>query len=179
MDCHISPRLIAPTSCFETPNATAICRSGAFSSLIISASRRDIFADGLPFSFREPPLARPFAFMSAILSALVPRNRCSGLQHGGLSQAWSTQRPSGIWPLCISQLTRCAPTLLRFPRLPRYSTPYPWETVPHQSQQPSVFLTFIQNLSSKVRILTMYQSERVLQVRFDHFQDAERQATSA
>jgi hypothetical protein len=52
--------------------------------------------------------ARRFSFMSAMLSACVPRNRWDGLTHDGLSHRWHTHIPSAIGPLCNSHEYRCA-----------------------------------------------------------------------
>lgn len=41
---------------------------------------------------------RPLAPLSRMFSACVPRNRCAGLTHGGLSQECRTQSPAGISP---------------------------------------------------------------------------------
>ena len=60
-------------------------------------------------------LARPFAIMSAVLSFLVPMNRCDGLQHGLLSQWWQIIRPSGIGPYASANATRCALVLSNAP----------------------------------------------------------------
>ena len=47
-----------------------------------------------PFGF----LLRPLAIISAMLSVWVPMKRWAGFTHGGLSQWWSTHKPSGIAP---------------------------------------------------------------------------------
>lgn len=56
-------------------------------------------------------LSLPFAILSSLLSLCVPRNKCAGLQQGGLSHVWHTNLPHGISPfqrvntiLCASQV---------------------------------------------------------------------------
>ena len=65
--------------------------------------------------------------MSAELSAAVPRKRCSGLMHGGLSQWWQTYIFGGTGlPWKSSQATRWA--LVRIP--PELTRPYPLAFLP-------------------------------------------------
>ena len=51
-------------------------------------------------------LRRPLRFASSALSEGVPRNKCSGLTHGGLSHLWQANNPPGIGPLWIVQEKR-------------------------------------------------------------------------
>ena len=51
---------------------------------------------------------RPLLIMSCVLSWGVPRNRCSTLMHGGLSQRCSTLMPAGIWPCTYIHASLCA-----------------------------------------------------------------------
>lgn len=74
-----------------------------------------------PVGTFNPLVARPFATISAELSACVPRNKCSGLQHDGLSHRWHTSIPCGIGPTKIDHANRCANTR----RTPSLKAPYP------------------------------------------------------
>ena len=90
--------------------------------------------------------ARPFAAMSAMFSAWLPRNKWSGLQHGGLSQRWSTNSPGGMGPRASVHATRCAPCC----RASQPTTPYPVGSLqPVQSRHPLSFggATLAQNFS--------------------------------
>ena len=50
----------------------------------------------------------PFLALSCILSASVPRKRCSGFTHLRLSHLCRTNNPEGIDPLVSSHDMRCA-----------------------------------------------------------------------
>jgi len=101
------------------------------------------------FAFQQrsplaPGLWRPFAMQSLQLSPLVPSHRWSGLTHSFTSHLCSTHSPSGISPLCSSQLYLWA----------KYCTwltlrcPYPLGVFPaFHNQHESVLFTFSRNLS--------------------------------
>lgn len=57
--------------------------------------------------FLSPDAVRFFSLQSLMLSACVPRNKCFGLQHGGVSHLWQTNIPSGICPLVKTQAILC------------------------------------------------------------------------
>jgi hypothetical protein len=100
----------------------------------------------LPFLEPMQAICRPFLSRSALLSALVPRNRCLGLTQRRTSQWWSTQRPSGIGPYSISHATRWAPSV----RGRRRNSPYPHPKTPAVQSQHSSSLpiwTFERNRS--------------------------------
>jgi hypothetical protein len=69
---------------------------------------------------RFPLACLPFLFLSARLPAFVSKNKCDGLQHGGLSHRWQTHRSSGIGPWVKSHATRWA-----FSFLISLKSPYP------------------------------------------------------
>ncbi len=82
----------------DTPNrfAMPICRSPDLKHLRIfkTSSGNNLFR------LIPAPLAwRCFLTLSAMLSRFVPRKRCAGFTHGGLSQLCSTCLPLGIEPL--------------------------------------------------------------------------------
>jgi len=57
-------------------------------------------------AFLSPTAPRPFFCMSWLLSALVPLNKCAGLQHGGLSHVWQTSRSLGMGPKVKTKASR-------------------------------------------------------------------------
>lgn len=46
----------------------------------------------------DPRASRRFENLSLMFSCCVPKNKCLGLTHGGLSQRWHTFMPSGMEP---------------------------------------------------------------------------------
>lgn len=99
------------------------------------------------------PRHRPFLTLSSMLSCGVPKNRCLGLVHSGLSQVWQTSRPSGIGPWYSSHAKRWASVLLN--SLVGLKVPYPFLFfAPNHGQQSSVKATLCQNLSSTVNTIT-------------------------
>ena len=94
------------------------------------------------------PTHRPLRTLSSMLSCGVPRNRCTGLVHSGLSQWWQTNRPIGIGPKWIAQETRCA---IRYVPAAGLNFPYPSRCFdPNHDQHPSALTTRSQNFSSIV-----------------------------
>jgi hypothetical protein len=57
--------------------------------------------------------ARPLAAISALLSLLVPRNRCVGSTHNRTSHVWHTHSPGGISPYASMYACRCTSIFLR------------------------------------------------------------------
>lgn len=83
----------------------------------------------------------PLDTQSRILSRWVPRNKCSGLQHGGLSHLWQASNPLGIDPSESANAVRWA----NIRCLLVSKTPYPAGFfLPFQIQQEAVFSTFDQ-----------------------------------
>lgn len=128
----------------------------AKSSLVLSRNFRDLrvsdisntcefvsFAYPLLSPFWYPFLSRPFTILSSLLFLWVPKNKCRGLQQGGLSHLWHTIISSGIGPLCMVKEIRCASHELNFP--------YPSSEVFHsQSQQSESDPTFTRNQKSQI-----------------------------
>src|SRR5258708_2393377 len=89
-----TPALVSPyrrpISARVSPAAYAARMAGISASITFALPLRS--PRNMPGCVRElwrSPLGEfclPLRFMSAALSAYVPRNRCVGLQHGGLSQ---------------------------------------------------------------------------------------------
>lgn len=100
------------------------------------------FSSGVRLDQCMSPLwLRALAAISAILSLCVPKNRCAGLTHNGLSHLWHTNNPSGISPHTNSHANLWARLCLA----PKQ--PYPLSvTAPFHSQHLSVFSTRLQNL---------------------------------
>lgn len=90
---------------------------------------------------------RPFLDASSEFSLGVPRNRWSGLQHGGLSHVWQTKSPSGIGPLSNSHINLWDSL---YDVRPKQTRPYPVLIFfPVQIQQPDADLCILdQNLDS-------------------------------
>ena len=109
---------------------------------------------------------RFFLSISAILSALVPTNRWSGLTQHDTSQVCSTDIPLGILPLCNSYDNRCAESSVNLSFMTPYSNrpPLYLRTAPTQSQQPdSVTGTyFASNRSRSVYFLPRSSKERMV-----------------
>ena len=70
---------------------------------------------------RSPLAARPLSVLSVMFSTDPPLNRCCGLQHGGLSQVWSTILSPGL-PLTMVNATLCDLTCVQ---APIWNLPYP------------------------------------------------------
>lgn len=90
---------------------------------------------------------RPLRILSCILSKCVPKNKCSGLTHIGLSQVCSTWAPGGMVVLLKSSYEN------RWDRVTTLFTlrsPYPFvERLPVHGQQPdSSFLNLDRNCRS-------------------------------
>lgn len=88
---------------------------------------------------------RPFSLQSALLSDGVPKNRWSGLTHGGLSHLWQTYIPLGMGPFISSQAKRWAyflPPYLPYPcsvSKPRHSQHSPDLSTCDQKRSSFVF----------------------------------------
>lgn len=106
--------------------------------------KRFIMALSFCPSLRFP---RIFCSLSTALSEGVPKNKCSGFVHSGLSHLWQTYSPCGISPKCSIQDTRLAGAFSCMP--PSRIIPYPnWCFAPIHFQQPSSFTTFSQKRSA-------------------------------
>ena len=107
-------------------------------------------------------LPRPLRMQSLVLSAGVPRNRWAGLQHGGLSQEWHADMPTGRAPMLRESETREA--VWNSP-LATANCPYParWRRAAHsQHSSGPPMSTFDQNLSRNVWSTLLRSSTRPL-----------------
>ena len=156
-DRQISWRLIPPTTDAAIPYFRLAAFSPRGSTYIFLTNSAVSFARGLssPTWLVGP---RPFASMSAILSARVPTNRWSGLTHTRLSHRWRTQ-PSPLQSGCANAYEMRWASVLGFGLSvwpPQRSTPYPLtRAVPVHSQQSSVLWTCAQKVSGVLGRLDM------------------------
>lgn len=105
-----------------------------------------------PFTPCQNPL--PLRILSSELSWYVPKNKCSGLQHDGLSQLCKTQIFGSKEPWAIRKESRCASQRLFL----SVSRPYPRKIFPRcQFQQSFGPLTNIlsQNRESSFSVKTI------------------------
>jgi hypothetical protein len=100
---------------------------------------------------------RPFAAMSRLLSALVPRNKCAGFTQAGTSHLWQTHKPAGIVPCATSYETRCADRF--FPpnqRLWPYPLAFKWPVQSQQSSGPRLSTRAQKRSVSEARMYLFY-----------------------
>jgi hypothetical protein len=134
---QVTWRQFLPLQASRTAVRETLCCSAMAWYVIPEARNKRISLTEYSVSFADlclsPCIDLPFAAISRMLSSFVPRNRCSGHIHGGVSQRWSTPNPSGIGP-SISSHTRCVTSLVRFFA---ETQPYPWVShEPAHSQHP-------------------------------------------
>lgn len=140
---HAFFSLILLTIVWEIPNfcpircwGNPVSKSSLIFKMSVSSNR------ACPLSVPEGRNFRPLATQSRVLSSTVPRNRCAGLQHGGLSHVWHTRSFRSKSPLWKAYDTRCAFTAT-FHR--SWKIPYPSSsTALVHPQHPSRFSTFAQ-----------------------------------
>lgn len=121
-------------------------------------SRKDLTsAESALFSRRRPLSLRS---LSLLLSDGVPRNKCFGFVHSGLSHLWQTNIPRGISPKWSIQDTRLAGAFSCMP--PRRIMPYPNGCfAPIHFQHPSCLMTFSQKRSANGLAFLMFESGNV------------------
>lgn len=136
MNFHVFPIRTSLMTSLQTPKSLAIraadIERGKASILGIS----DSFS--LAIGRLSPLQFLPLESMSSILSCRVPRKRCAGLQHGGLSQVWHTKRSIGNSPFAREKAITCAPIARDI--LGAYITrmlPYPYVSQPPSQGQHS------------------------------------------
>lgn len=117
-----------PCSCASSRATAPPLRRRRISSTWLSVNFALVLSDPARFT------ARPLAFISAELSAGVPRNKCAGLQQRRLSHLWQTDIPSGISPNANSHDKRCGYNCRQF----TVNCPYPSNRMLNcHGQQPS------------------------------------------
>jgi len=104
---HVLPLTMSQIESLDTLNCCAnnfrvaarrTPRSNLYRCRITTTSRSRSFARG----FAAPTAMRCFEIASCTLSEHVPRNRCDGRTHDGLSHRCRTSIPAGISPFSIS-----------------------------------------------------------------------------
>lgn len=130
-------RAILEIADWRTSKRIAMSLCDSFFSLINRRISRTSASFSLDIPCWTPRAERRREAISAMFSAWVPRDRCFGLQQGGLSQEWSTSRFPGCLWLAIDQATRWALRILFPMQIRRYLVVNGWPFLRLSGQQSS------------------------------------------